>query len=138
MEGLLWLALEHLRSAPAGAPLPGLEGVGAVAADGFTDFTPTQLAILGLLARRLHRVVITLPHAGDERRRMWHWTDRTLNNIRHCFAQDLAEIDAGEWLAPPADPPCEGPADPQNGQQGDRARTAALPAALRGLWDSGG
>ena len=73
-EGQMWLAREHLRSAAADGPLPGLEGVAAVIADGFTDFTPTQLEILALLARRLGRVVVTLPQADDGRQRMWHWT----------------------------------------------------------------
>jgi RecB family exonuclease len=62
-------------------------------ADGFTDFTPTQLEILAAMAGRIERVVITLPHAQDKRRRMWHWTDRTLNNIRKQFGSSLAEIE---------------------------------------------
>ena len=39
----------------------GLEGLAAIIIDGFTDFTPTQLAILRLLSQRGSRVVITLP-----------------------------------------------------------------------------
>jgi RecB family exonuclease/superfamily I DNA/RNA helicase len=87
---------------PAG--LPGLDGIRAVVADGFTDFTPTQLEILAAMAGRIERVAITLPHAQDNRRRMWHWTDRTLNNIRRQFGDRLAEIvadrDAGHVPCP--------------------------------------
>ena len=94
VEGQAWLAREALRSAAAaGEPLPGLDGVAAVAADGFTDFTPTQLAILAVLSRRLQRIVITLPYADDGRSRMWHWTGRTLRRIRETFGDDLSEID---------------------------------------------
>jgi len=93
-EGQAWLARDHLRSAAPGSPAPGLEGVEAVAADGFTDFTPTQLEILSLLAGRLDRVVITLPIAEDGRERMWHWTRRTLENIRKRFGARLVEIEA--------------------------------------------
>jgi hypothetical protein len=75
---------------PAG--LPGLDGIRAIVADGFTDFTPTQLEILAAMAGRIERVVITLPHAQDNRRRMWHWTDRTLNNIRKQFGDRMAEV----------------------------------------------
>lgn len=90
VEGQAWLTREHLREV-AGAT--GFEGIRAIVADGFTDFTPTQLEILAAMARRVERVVITLPHATDNRRRMWHWTDRTLNNIRRQFGADLAEIE---------------------------------------------
>ncbi len=92
-EGQAWLARDHLRSAAPEAPAPGLEGVRAVAADGFTDFTPTQLEILSLLAGRLERVVITLPIGEDGRERMWHWTGRTLENIRKRFGARLVEIE---------------------------------------------
>ena len=92
VEGQAWLTREHLRAAPANAPLPGLAGIRAIVADGFTDFTPTQLEILAAASARLQRVVITLPHATDGRARMWHWTGRTLANIREKFGDRLAEI----------------------------------------------
>ena len=139
VEGQAWLARERLReaisnSAGAARPgrdgrethgrdahatdagLPGVEGIRAIVADGFTDFTPTQLEILAAMAGRLERVVITLPHANDKRRRMWHWTDRTLNNIRKQFGADLVEIEvAADDELPDA---------------------AAGPQAFRPLWDS--
>ena len=99
VEGQAWLAREHLRRIEPGSPLPGLEAVRAVVADGFTDFTPTQLEILFLLAERGRRVVITLPLARDGRRRMWHWTSRTLQRLRERFGSGLVEIDAGECAA---------------------------------------
>ena len=115
IEGQIWLAREHLRAAAGrDEPLPGLAGVEAIVADGFTDFTPTQLEILRLLSGRLERVVVTLPHAADGRARMWHWTDRTLQNVRHRFGQDLAEIALDPATAPDADAP---------------------PAPLRAVWD---
>ncbi|MCE5279881.1 MAG: PD-(D/E)XK nuclease family protein [Planctomycetaceae bacterium] len=110
VEGQMWQVRDVLTSADGGfgdrgsaglrpcAPrhpetsLPGLETVAAVAVDGFTDFTPTQLAILSLLARRSERILITLPWAQDGRERMWHWTARTLNKIRETFGGDLEEI----------------------------------------------
>jgi ATP-dependent helicase/DNAse subunit B len=74
------------------AGLPGLENIRAIVADGFTDFTPTQLEILAAMAGHVERVVITLPHAQDKRRRMWRWTDRTLNNIRKQFGAGMEEV----------------------------------------------
>jgi hypothetical protein len=53
-----------------------------VAVDGFTDFTPTQLDILALIASMVPRMVITLPWSPDGREKMWHWTARTLDRIR--------------------------------------------------------
>ena len=119
VEGRMWLARDALRDAGANA---GLGELAAIAVDGFTDFTPTQLEILALLSRRLERVLITLPYAEDGRDRMWHWTRRTLNNIRAAFGDDLEEIQTlpgdeggsagrGLWRrvfdfdAPPLEPP---------------------------------
>jgi len=93
VEGQAWLAREQLRAAAKAPALPGLENIRAIVADGFTDFTPTQLEILAAMAGRIERVVITLPHAQDRRRRMWHWTDRTLNNIRKQFGDRLEEVE---------------------------------------------
>jgi len=107
VEGRMWQARDLLaasRRLPTGpdagqagagghaAEPPGLTGLAAIAADGFTDFTPTQLEMLQLAAGRLQRVLITLPHAADGRSRLWHWTARTLNNIRRAFGEELEEI----------------------------------------------
>ena len=95
VEGQMWLARDQLRAAAAGdGPAPGVEGVAAIVADGFTDFTPTQLAMLHLLSARLERVAVTLPCADDGRQRMWRWTRRTLQNLRSRFGEDLVEIEA--------------------------------------------
>jgi ATP-dependent helicase/DNAse subunit B len=91
-EGLLWLVRDILAGLPAGAAVPGLPALAAVAADGFTDFTPTQLDILASLAARVQRVVITLPLDDDGRGRLWHWTARTAAQIRGKFAGKCAEI----------------------------------------------
>jgi ATP-dependent helicase/DNAse subunit B len=56
VEGRMWQARDVLATAARGGQaLPGLESVRAVAADGFTDFTPTQLAILASLGRQVRR-----------------------------------------------------------------------------------
>jgi len=84
VEGLMWLARDAL-AADARAPL-GYERLRAVAVDGFTDFTPTQLEILAQLARRVERLVITLPYVpGPRRQRLWFWTARTLERIRQAI-----------------------------------------------------
>ncbi len=94
VEGQMWLAREHLaRAAESGSDLPGLAGVRAVLADGFTDFTPTQAAMLALLCERVHRVVVTLPYdEADTRKRMWHWTRRTRDRLRHALGAKLEEV----------------------------------------------
>ncbi|MCJ7543226.1 MAG: PD-(D/E)XK nuclease family protein [Phycisphaerae bacterium] len=92
LEGLTWLARDRLAAWP-GPELPaGLGGVQAAIADGFTDFTPTQMDLLAHLSRLLPRVVITLPLDEDSRQRLWHWTGRTAENIRRTFAGRLTEI----------------------------------------------
>ncbi|MFW6066646.1 MAG: PD-(D/E)XK nuclease family protein, partial [Planctomycetota bacterium] len=91
LEGRMWLARDTLKAAEK-AHKVGLEGVRLVAADGFTDFTPTQLEILSHLLRLTGRVVLTLPVADDGRDRLWHWTQRTLEHIRRTFGDDLEEI----------------------------------------------
>ncbi|HUT59934.1 MAG TPA: PD-(D/E)XK nuclease family protein [Phycisphaerae bacterium] len=88
-EGLFWEARDQLAAA---ADAPALEGVAAIAVDGFTDFGRTQLAILEQLARRVERMLITLPVADDGRDRMWQWTRRTLSHLRRAFGDDLHEI----------------------------------------------
>lgn len=93
VEGRMWEARDRLAAAFSQQDAPtGLENVEAVAADGFTDFTPTQLDILAAISGRIPRVLITLPHATDERSRLWQWTDRTLNNVRRAFGADVEEI----------------------------------------------
>ena len=105
VEGRMWqarLALDGARG--SGGEAVGLGGVAALAADGFTDFTPTQLAILRLLSQRLERLLITLPCADDGRERLWHWTGRTLGRLRETLGADLVEIATRE-----ADAPLRGP-----------------------------
>jgi len=112
VEGQSWLAREHLRRCVADdAPAPGLAGVAAVVADGFTDFTPTQLGILALLAGRLERVVVTLPYAEDGRERMWHWTRRTLASLRRQFGERMGEIEAAPKPVVDEAVPLRGPWD---------------------------
>jgi len=99
-EGLMWLARDVLAAAGDQQPMPGLAGISAVAADGFTDFTPTQLQMLALLASRADRLLITLPHADDGRDRMWRWTGRTLDEIRRAMGTDVEVIDAAARPGP--------------------------------------
>jgi len=93
VEGRMWLARDVLRAAPEDAPPPGLAGLRAAVAEGFTDFTPTQLEILALLAPRLDCVLLTLPFAEDGRTRMWRWAERTRESIRRAFGDGLTEIE---------------------------------------------
>ncbi len=106
VEGQMWEAREVLSAAPSDRPPPGLDSIAAAVADGFTDFTPTQLAILRELGRRFERVLITLPFADDGREKVWYWTGRTLHRIRETFGEKLEEIE-----------------------------TAPRPTAMRALWD---
>ena len=92
VEGQMWQARDCLARAEARA---GLDDIEALAADGFTDFTPTQLEMLALLAKRGKRVLITLPYAQDGRARLWHWTQRTLGNVRRAFGAKLEEMALG-------------------------------------------
>ena len=94
LEGRMWETRDLLAAKQPAGEAPGLEGLAALAADGFTDFTPTQLEILALLSKRLERVLITLPHAEDGRDRMWHWAARTLTNLRKAFGAGLQEVEA--------------------------------------------
>ncbi len=88
-EGRMWQARDELAALDS-APIAGLR---AVVADGFTDFTPTQLAILRRLADHLERVVITLPHADEpQRRRLWRWTQRQLARIGDTFGDLAAHV----------------------------------------------
>ena len=92
VEGLMWQGRDHLAGLGEDRSLPGMEHLEALAVDGFTDFTPTQLEIIALVGRRLKRVLITLPWADDGRERMWHWTARTLDQLKKAFGADLEEI----------------------------------------------
>ncbi len=102
VEGQMWRAREHLENDEGLAALADVE---AVAVDGFTDFTPTQLAILAGLAPRLTCLLITLPLAADGRGRLWHWTARTRERIRDAFGGDLHEIALDRDRAGPAGAP---------------------------------
>jgi ATP-dependent helicase/nuclease subunit B len=94
VEGQIWLARDRLAEAlkDKQTDLPGLAGITALAVDGFTDFTPTQLEILDLVSRAGRRMVITLPLGDDSRDRMWFWTRRTLNAIRNRFGDRVSVI----------------------------------------------
>jgi len=96
VEGQIWLARDRLTEALADktGDLPGLDGAGVLAVDGFTDFTPTQLEILDLVSRKDRRILITLTLADDGRDRMWFWTRRTLNAIREQFGERVSVIQA--------------------------------------------
>jgi len=130
-EGRAWLARDMLASADRP---PGLDSVRLVAADGFTDFTPTQLETLTLLARGA-RVVVTLPWAADGRDRLWHWTSRTRNALHAAFGDGLTEI-----VLPPADNPAPKRSAPPSPGTLTSAATAAAPpgdlsAIRRSLFD---
>ncbi|MDP6634897.1 MAG: PD-(D/E)XK nuclease family protein [Phycisphaerae bacterium] len=124
VEGQIWLARDRLSAAAdcESGDLPGLNGVTALAVDGFTDFTPTQLEMLDSISRKNLRILITLTLDDDGRDRMWFWTRRTLNAIQATFgdrvsivhtAPDTATRTSLERLtdnlfdldAEPADPP---------------------------------
>lgn len=101
-EGLTWLARDRLAAWPGPGLPAGLGDVRAAVADGFTDFTPTEMDILVHLSRLLPRVLITLPLAEDGRNRLWHWTTRTAQTVRRRFQGRLAEIVLSrETPAPP-------------------------------------
>ena len=116
VEGLMWLARDVL-ARDENTPL-GYPAIAAVAVDGFTDFTPTQLEILSLLARRVESMLITLPFAAQpRRRRMWFWTERTLQRIRQAIAG--SKVTAAE----PGGDPFESLFDLPGGRKG-RARAS--------------
>lgn len=91
-EGRFWRTRQLLTEEPdlAGQALGEID---TLLVDGFTDLTPTQLAILALLAPALRQLVITLPLDTDGRDRMWQWTQRTAGRIRETFP-DLCQIAA--------------------------------------------
>ena len=98
LEGRMWVARDVLAGDDSAAL--GFDNITALAVDGFTDFTPTQLEIIAILSRRLEQTLITLPLADQPgRKRMWFWTQRTLERI-------LAAIPAAETvsLSPPDQP----------------------------------
>ena len=98
VEGQMWLARDVLRDRPD-APL-GHDRLDAVAADGFTDFTPTQLEILAALSRRAATTLITLPLGADAgRQRLWFWTRRTLERIRRAMP-DTRVVAMDGWHEP--------------------------------------
>jgi superfamily I DNA/RNA helicase/RecB family exonuclease len=93
-EGLAWLARDVLREHRGATPGElGLAGIEQLLLDGFTDFTPTQLEIVSLLAKQTGKTVLTLPlDEGDPRGRLWHWTSRTADRIRAAMGERLTEI----------------------------------------------
>jgi superfamily I DNA/RNA helicase/RecB family exonuclease len=101
LEGRMWLARDRLAAARESGDA-GLRGIRAVAADGFTDFTPTQLEMLRHLARLTGRVVLTLPLAEDGRERLWTWTRRTLERVREAFGGEMEEVELAAGIARPA------------------------------------
>jgi len=92
VEGRMWAGRDVLARTAPDEPIGGLEGIGVLVADGFTDFTPTQLEMLALLGSRLEKVVITLAYCDDGRERMWAWTRRTLERIRQELSGKLTEV----------------------------------------------
>ncbi len=90
-EGKMWLAREELTDRTE-TPLPGIR---TIIADGFTDFTPTQLTILRLLSSHVDRLVITLPVAEEPgRAKLWRWTARQLHRIERVFAETCERVTA--------------------------------------------
>lgn len=59
--GLHWLAVEALRE----RALDACRDWPLLIVDGFDDFTPSQLALLQLLADRVQRCIVTLPQAAN-------------------------------------------------------------------------
>ena len=99
LEGRMWLARDVL-AGDGQAPL-GYENITAVAVDGFTDFTPTQLEILAALAGRVEKMLITLALAEQSgAERVWFWTARTLERIGQAIpaAETVAIEAAGDPL----------------------------------------
>jgi ATP-dependent helicase/nuclease subunit B len=82
------LALEHL----AKTDVDFLKHTRAAVADGFTEFTHGQLALLQFLATRLERLVITLPLANDNRPELWQWPTRQLQRLRRTFGDALTQV----------------------------------------------
>jgi ATP-dependent helicase/DNAse subunit B len=106
-EGISWLARDILRQAAPGEDV-GLDDISAMAVDGFTDFTPTQLEILALLANRLNPLLITLiAPTSDDRHRLWQWADRTRQRLIDTLGDSLDVIPL---------PPRDAPADPWSRQ----------------------
>jgi ATP-dependent helicase/nuclease subunit B len=93
VEGLAWLARESLLHQHDKSPIElGLGPMRALSADGFTDFTPTQLEILKLLSPQLEKILITLPLGQDDRSRLWQWSSRTLHAITAAFGSAAEHI----------------------------------------------
>ena len=98
VEGQMWLARDVLARDP-NADL-GYDNLTAIAVDGFTDFTPTQLAMLAALSRRVKTMRITLPlEDSPARRRLWFWTQRTLQRLLRAMPQARVVRLTGTTLA---------------------------------------
>ncbi len=99
VEGQMWLARDALAAAIAAGRTPAtLADIRAIAVDGFTDFTPTQLEMLRLIGGIVEKLVITLPIGDDGRDRLWRWTKLTLTSVRNAFDDDVDVL----ALSPPA------------------------------------
>ncbi len=107
-EGLMWEARDHLAKATDGCEELGLDEASALAVDGFTDFTPTQLEVIKLLSKRMAPVLITLPWSAEGRERLWRWSQRTLDNIRRVFGDSLHEIHLDARQGGPSQTPGDG------------------------------
>ena len=95
LEGQMWQARNVLRQlSDAGVPSAAMAGIDTLIVDGFTDFTPTQLEALALLAGQLKRLLITLPYDAAGPKRLWHWTRRTRDNIVSAFGDELTIVSA--------------------------------------------
>jgi len=106
IEGLMWKARQVLLETAHGGPAH-LPEIDAILADGFTDFTPTQLQILKLLHSAGKSLLITLPYAEDRRERLWRWSQHTLDRVRRTFGKNLREISLHRRNRSPIAPLCE-------------------------------
>ncbi|MHB8996075.1 MAG: UvrD-helicase domain-containing protein, partial [Armatimonadota bacterium] len=94
--GLFWQAHDLLEK---GRRQP-FEEAKLILVDGFTDFTTTQLQVLGHLAAEAEETIITLPLARDDREELWAAPTRLLERLQ-------AEVGQGEveWLESRAERP---------------------------------
>ena len=105
LEGLMWLTRAHLSDqASQDGERVTMGDADVIVVDGFTDFTPTQREILRLLAIGRQRMLITLPYVEDRRRRLWHWTRRTLLALTETFGDGLSTVSAEPADRPEAAP----------------------------------
>lgn len=91
--GLGWLSVEALENDTSRL----ISDCSALLVDGFDDFTPVQLTLLALLARRLPRVVITLTGSldGGEPRLVHRRFDRTRQELVEALGEEPAPLPDG-------------------------------------------